>query len=599
MAATVARVLFVFGTLLGLAVLSSSAEEPDPANTSAVHPQTSETVGAAEAADPAPEALAEEPVPPLLAERAELLEAVSVQVAKLDKLTLQIEGLEGEEHLVLLGQIGQIHLETLKLTDRLVANAEKSRSAELETSELDEYLAHEVPTITPYLIGLISQTQTAVLELAATREDLPREQLLAFEERLSDDNSRVDSYYEILLEQAVRTERLGLNGTEGRTYIRTELPARADRISGRIELAHDQIAKLQQRVSNRPDDATASLELSAAKAKLLWGAESLTATVRLLDTLDIPTSRYRQLLIRATGNITEDILDIDVARGLVDEAASDALEWVRDDGSTAAFRLLLFLLIVLVARVLGLISGRVVARALKAGRLKTSGVLQKMLATLTRRAVLALGVLFALSQIGIEIGPLLAGIGIIGFAVGFALQDTLSNFAAGTMLLLYRPFDAGDVIETGGVLGTVDHLSLVSTTLLTFDNRVVIVPNKKIWGDVVTNSTAMDIRRIDLEVGVAYSEKVAQVEALLLEVVMAQPRVLQDPPPLVKVHKLNEASVDFAVRPWTRREDYWNVRWDLNRAIKQRFEEANIEFARPRRHVVVEHFQEPTPRDAR
>jgi small conductance mechanosensitive channel len=109
----------------------------------------------------------------------------------------------------------------------------------------------------------------------------------------------------------------------------------------------------------------------------------------------------------------------------------------------------------------------------------------------------------------------------------------------------------------------------------------------------------MDTRRVDVEVGVAYSEKVARVEALLLEVVSAHPQVLRDPAPQVKVNKLNEASVDFVVRPWARREHYWNVYWDLNRAIKQRFEEEDVEFARPRRHVVVEPSREPASRDMR
>ncbi len=124
--------------------------------------------------------------------------------------------------------------------------------------------------------------------------------------------------------------------------------------------------------------------------------------------------------------------------------------------------------------------------------------------------------------------------------------------------------------------------------MLTLDNRKIVVPNNKIWGDVITNVTAMEIRRVDLAVGVAHSEKVARVEALLLEVVKAHPKVLQDPAPLVKVDKLSEASVDFVLRPWARREDYLAVRWDLTRAIKQRFEEEDVELARSRRHVVME-----------
>ena len=198
-------------------------------------------------------------------------------------------------------------------------------------------------------------------------------------------------------------------------------------------------------------------------------------------------------------------LDVAVEKQRVENATAD----LRADG--------LVVLIVFVSRILASFTGRILKRALKTSQLHTSGVLQEMLASLAGRAVLLLGILFGLSQLGVEIGPLLAGIGIVGFAVGFALQDTLSNFASGAMLLIYRPFDAGDMIEAGGVLGNVDHLSLVYTTLLTFDNRKIVVPNNKIWGGVITNITAMEIRRVDLTIGVAHSEKVARVEALLAE----------------------------------------------------------------------------------
>lgn len=574
----------VVGLLLAAVALSATAQEPDAAGAPVVEA----------------EAPAEEVLPPLLEERADLLARVDEHLAKLDGLIPELEGKTGEEHLVLQGQIGRLHLEILDLFDKIATNAVESREAGLDASELEAFFAQQFVSATPYLIELISESQSEVLDLSTGREELPSEQHVEFEERLAGHNARIDQYYEILLEHAERLERVGLDGSEARDYVRAELPIRADRISGRIQLAREQIRTLEARLRESPDDSAAAFELRAARTKLQWGTASLSQEARLLDTLGVPTAEYRQLLIRATGNLTQDIFDTEVAAGLLDEVVDDARGWLKRNGAIAAFRLLLFVLIVAVSVALGRVVGRVVSRTLKASQLQTSSVLQEMFATLARRTVLLLGVLFGFSQLGVQIGPLLAGIGIIGFAVGFALQDTLSNFASGTMLLVYRPFDAGDVIEAGGVMGTVDNLSLVYTTLLTFDNRKIVVPNNKIWGGVITNITAMKIRRVDLAIGVAHSEKVARVEALLMDVVKAHPKVLQDPEPLIKVNKLDESSVDFAVRPWARREDYWNVRWDLTRAIKQRFEEEGVELARARRHVVMESERdEPSNGDRR
>lgn len=136
-------------------------------------------------------------------------------------------------------------------------------------------------------------------------------------------------------------------------------------------------------------------------------------------------------------------------------------------------------------------------------QVQPSQLLQRMVLLVVRNTILAIGILIALAQIGISLGPLLAGLGVVGFIVGFALQDTLSNFAAGMLILIYRPFDVDDFIEAGGVSGKVSNMSLVNTTILTFDNQTIIVPNNKIWGDVIRNVTAQKLRRIDMVFGIS------------------------------------------------------------------------------------------------
>ena len=154
------------------------------------------------------------------------------------------------------------------------------------------------------------------------------------------------------------------------------------------------------------------------------------------------------------------------------------------------------------------------------------------------------------------------------------------------MILIYRPYDVGDLVEVGGgVFGKVESMNLVSTTILTIDNQTLVIPNSKIWGDVIKNVTAQKLRRVDLVFSIGYSDDIEQTEALLTNLVLAHPMVLRDPEPIIKLHVLNESSVDFVVRPWVKTADYWNVYWDLTREVKVRFDKDGISIPFPQRDV--------------
>jgi len=201
----------------------------------------------------------------------------------------------------------------------------------------------------------------------------------------------------------------------------------------------------------------------------------------------------------------------------------------------------------------------------------------------------------ALSQVGISLAPMLAGLGVAGFIVGFALQDSLGNFAAGAMILIYRPFDVDDFVEVTGASGLVKKMNLVSTTILTFDNQTLVVPNSKIWGDVIKNVTAQTERRVDMEFGIGYDDDIELAERVLHEIVHAHEKTLDDPEPLIKLHTLGDSSVNFIVRPWVRTEDYWGVYWDLMREVKLRFDREGISIPFPQRDVHVYSEQQETP----
>ncbi len=269
--------------------------------------------------------------------------------------------------------------------------------------------------------------------------------------------------------------------------------------------------------------------------------------------------------------------------------------WVRspEGGVRWGRNILFFLLTLLAFRILAGIVGRILRRVLDSPKIQFSEMLEAFFVNTARNMVMALGVVVALSMLEIEVGPFLAAFGVVGFIIGFALQDTLGNFAAGLMILLYRPYDLGDFVTAGGETGSVSSMSLVSTTLTTPDNKVLVVPNGKIWGGTITNVTGNETRRCDLVFGIGYEDDIDKAEAILQELVAAHENALDDPEPVVRLHELADSSVNFVVRVWVKTSDYWGVYWDLTRQVKQRFDQDGISIPFPQRDVHVHHINAP------
>lgn len=197
----------------------------------------------------------------------------------------------------------------------------------------------------------------------------------------------------------------------------------------------------------------------------------------------------------------------------------------------------------------------------------------------------------ALSQIGVQTASLIAVLGAAGLAVGLALQGSLSNFAAGVMIIGFRPFQKGDYVEAAGVSGSVDEVSIFTTTLLTPDNRKVIVPNAQITGDTITNYSAMPTRRLDLVFGIGYNDDMTKAKNVLENILKAENRVLKDPAPNIAVHELGDSSVNLICRPWVKKEDYWNLHWDLHETVKQAFDKEGISIPFPQRDMHIHNVE--------
>ena len=383
-------------------------------------------------------------------------------------------------------------------------------------------------------------------------------------------------------------EQLGLDVQADSEYLVERIQFRADVIAGVLQHTKDEIDEIAAR-PGVDKDADAQKKLGSLKQQRDVLAASQRVNVDLMDEHGVETAELRQGIIVATGKLSHDIFDKDVASGLLETWLANAVDWLRTNGALLIFQLLIVLLILFAFSFLARIARAAVRRGLDRSKLDISSLAKQFFIKMTSRLVMLLGFVVAIAQLGVEVGPLLAGLGIAGFVIGFALQDTLSNFASGLMILVYRPFDVGDAVEAAGVTGKVDQMNLVSTMILTFDNQLLIVPNKQVWGGIIRNITHQDKRRVDMTFGIGYSDDVPKAEKVLTEIVTNHDKVLKDPEPVVRLNQLGDSSVNFIVRPWSKTDDYWDVYWDVTREVKRRFDEDGISIPFPQRDVHVYH----------
>jgi len=257
-----------------------------------------------------------------------------------------------------------------------------------------------------------------------------------------------------------------------------------------------------------------------------------------------------------------------------------------EGGFRWAVNIIQFIVIIVVFYLLSIVAGKAARKALSKSK-TFSTLLREFLVMTARRLVLIVGLFVGLSALEVNIGPVLAIVGAAGFVIAFALQNSLSNFASGILMLAYRPFDIGDMINVAGTLGKVQSMNLLSTQLRTPDNQLVIVPNNSVWGDVIVNVTGITQRRVDLVFGIGYSDDIDKAQTILEDIVNGNEHVLKDPEPVVKLHELADSSVNFVCRPWVRPDDYWDVYWDITREVKRRFDAEGVSIPFPQQDIHV------------
>jgi len=264
---------------------------------------------------------------------------------------------------------------------------------------------------------------------------------------------------------------------------------------------------------------------------------------------------------------------------------NEALEFLQTQGIELGLNILIALAIFYFGRIIINIAVRALRTVMQ--RQEVEKTLETFVCNLVRMALLVVVAIAAIGALGVETTSFIAIFGAAGLAVGLALQGSLSNFAAGVLIVLFRPYRVGDFIEAASVSGTVEQVQILTTILKTPDNKQIIVPNSQIMDSIITNYSAKDTRRVELVIGVSYDDDLDKVRETIRELVDSDERILKDPECTIAVAALADSSVNFTVRPWVATEHVWPVTFDLTEAIKKRFDEVGISFPFPQQDVHV------------
>jgi small conductance mechanosensitive channel len=524
---------------------------------------------------------------PLLAEQNTLFEQLDEFVKKRETLMVSMRKLDGDQREAVTLQVRDMETEIRRLLGQLTDLAEKTQQEGLETTTLSQRVGNHLQAEAKLLRSNIEALEADVVALQKDQEKLDATELVARKDRIAKQTASLDAQLTDLYDNAERSERLGLDTSADNAYLDKMLQGHATKVAGEIKRSVDQLASLRDQLNKAADadKAKVQAQIAALQTEKDGATESLTNIVALMKKRGLDGTTYSELLLRTTGQINIETLSVDVAKSFLARELADAKTWLHERGPTIALKALVVTAIFLGFWMLAGLVGRGVRRAMRRSGLGASLLMQRFAARMAAMLVMLIGVLVVLWQFNVEVGHMLAGLGIAGFIVGFALQDVLGNFAAGIMILIYRPYDVGDWIEVPEAVGKVQHMNLVSTTILTGDNQKLLVPNGKIWGSIIRNVTSEDTRRVDLTFGIGYSDDISRAEQIFKEILEADERALGTPEPLIRLTELGESSVNFTVRAWCRTADYWELRWHITRRVKERFDEEGVSIPFPQRDV--------------
>jgi len=257
--------------------------------------------------------------------------------------------------------------------------------------------------------------------------------------------------------------------------------------------------------------------------------------------------------------------------------------WISENAIDWSINIGIAIAIFIVGKIVARMISNLIEKAMR--RAGSEEMLVDFIGNISYAVLIVAVVLAAIDSLGVNVTSLMAIVAAAGLAIGLALKDSLSNFASGVMIIIFRPFKAGDFITAGGVSGVVDEIDLFATLMHTPDNQRIIVPNSAIMGGTIINTSSLPTRRIDLVFGIGYGDNIGQARDIMMAIIEADERILKDPAPGIAVAELADSSVNLNVRPWVNSADYWSVRPDLLEKIKVKFDEAGISIPYPQQDV--------------
>lgn len=260
---------------------------------------------------------------------------------------------------------------------------------------------------------------------------------------------------------------------------------------------------------------------------------------------------------------------------------AQVLKWLEKNAVPMGGKLLAALAILIIGYIIAQIAVKIIRGALKRSRVKDNVLLIKFTLGGIKWTIMIFVFITALARLDINVGALVAGVGVAGFVIGFALKDVLANFASGVLLIVRQPFKVGNFVQAGGEKGFIEELNVFSTVLRTPDNKVVVLPNSKVWGDTIINYAGYETRRMELKVGISYSSDMDKSISVVKKIMEKDKRILKKPEPFVGITELGDSSVNLIIRPWVKLADYWNVYFDLTKKVKEEFDKSGIEIPFP------------------
>jgi small conductance mechanosensitive channel len=475
--------------------------------------------------------------------------------------------------------------DVLQQLDKLARQTAELPADDPQRAEIERRLREDLAGVADAVFSRIDELGQRIASFTGELESLSGGSRIASEAYIYSLEAMRLQAYAALVDIIEGQRALDMPADDIMQRLQEKLYLRAETLVGRVKFTGAAANELRGRLQADPQNTDLDAAARTFSSQHQVNIEQLTAISGLLQRLDLDNSAYKSVLVKQGQNLSVRDFESAVVMELLRDGWEALRESLVDQAPDLLFNLLIFILIIMAFRVLSRLTRRGVVAACERPGVNLSALLKDIMASVCSGTVMVIGILMALSQIGISLGPMLAGLGVAGFVVGFALQDTLSNFAAGGMILIYRPYDVDDFVEVAGASGLVKKMNLVSTTITTFDNQTLVVPNSKIWGDVIKNVTAQKLRRVDLEFGIGYGDDIEKAERVLEDIVSKHDMVLKKPETMIKLHTLADSSVNFVVRPWVKTEDYWDVYWDITREVKLRFDREGISIPFPQRDV--------------